>query len=380
MPGFSDIGRPVLRAAYKFAVRARQAYPNAGKALEQAISTRVDTKQVKKKAVIFRMKVAAKRKAFKEFREADWRVEIPRRWNHFKVFDGPAKLNKLHRHLTMPFSIFFLTYSAKVHPSYGMTQWKRIKLASRFAYNNVRMTAASSYRAHLVMAMKLLELPPETKGAVVECGCFKGAMTVNLSVVCKIAGRKLIVYDSFEGLPPPTSFDFWPSHVPYMPGVFKGALHEVKSNVTRLGEIDVCDFRKGWFKDTLPHHQGDVVMAVVDVDYHSSLYDCVTMLWPHLVDRGYFFIDEYVFPDYCALFYSEKFWKTHFDQAPPGLIGAGSGVGVGEYYIGPWKELWMSHNPASIAYTRKGERALWEYYPNEEPAVLGHAKAANGGE
>jgi hypothetical protein len=106
-------------------------------------------------------------------------------------------------------------------------------------------------------------------------------------------------------------------------------------------------------------------MAVVDVDYHSSLYDCVTRLWPHLIEGGYFFIDEYVFPDYCAIFYSERFWRERFDTHPPGLIGAGSGVQVGEYYLGPWKDVWMSHNPASIAYTRKGERAVWDYYPEE---------------
>jgi hypothetical protein len=253
-----------------------------------------------------------------------------------------------------------------VHPAYKVTQWDRVALALRFFYNNARMTSASSYRAHLVMAMKLLELPPTVKGDVVECGCYKGAMTVNLSIVCKIAGRKLKVYDSFEGLPAPTRYDFWPKNIPYFPGVYMGAVEEVTENVRRLGAVEVCEFHKGWFKDTLPSHEGKIVMAIVDVDYHSSLYDCVTNLWPHLVDNGYFFIDEYVFPDYCAIFYSEKFWRTHFHTDPPGLIGAGSGVQVGEYYIGPWKELWMSHNPASIAYARKGQRAVWEYYPDEQ--------------
>ena len=90
------------------------------------------------------------------------------------------------------------------------------------------------------------------------------------------------------------------------------------------------------------------------------------MLWPHLVDKGYFFIDEYVCPDYCALFYSEKFWQKHFGCDPPGLIGAGSGVQVGEYYLGPWDELPVAHNPASIAYTQKGMNGKWSYYPNEQ--------------
>jgi O-methyltransferase len=290
------------------------------------------------------------------------------KWNEYKAMRLPVQLNKVHRVVTMPFSIFFLTYSAKIHPEYNMTQWRRARLALRFFWNNARMTSASSYRAHLVMAMKLMELPPTVKGCVVECGCYKGAMTVNLSIACEITGRKLKVYDSFEGLPPPTPRDYWPEGVPFIPGVFKGALDEVTGNVKKFGVVDVCEFHKGLFKDTLPAHEGEVVMAVVDVDYHSSLYDCVTGLWPHLVDQGYFFIDEYVFPDYCAMFYSEKFWRTRFGVDPPGLIGAGAGVGVGEYYLGPWREIWLTHDPGSIAYTRKGARGLWDYYPDEMAA------------
>jgi hypothetical protein len=297
------------------------------------------------------------------------REKAERKWNEWRDIHLPARLNKLHHAATMPVSIFFLTYSAHVHPAYNMTRWRRARLAFRFYVNNARMETLSSSRAHVVMAMKLLELPPDLEGDVVECGCFKGAMTVNLSLTCKIAGRRLKVYDSFEGLPPPEKRDFWPPGVGFVPGVFKGALEEVQDNVRRLGALDVCEFHKGWFKDTLPHHDGKIAAAVVDVDYHSSLYDCVTNLWPYLVDKGYFFVDEYVYPDYCAIFYSEKFWRTHFDTEPPGLIGAGSGVQVGEYYVGPWHELQMNHNPGSIGYTQKGQKAVWDYYPREAAAA-----------
>ncbi len=285
-------------------------------------------------------------------------------WSELRRFHFLELVNRAHHIVTLPFSIFFLTYSAKIDPAYKVTQWGRVRLALRFVWNNAHVTSASSYRAHLVIAMKLLELPPSVPGCVVECGCFKGAMSVNLSIVCKIVGRTLEIYDSFEGLPPPTTRDYWPEDIPYVPGLYKGALAEVRANVERFGVLEVCEFHKGWFKDTLPTHSGDIALAVVDVDYESSFYDCVTNLWPHLVDGGFLFVDEYVLVDFCALFYSEKFWSTHFQCAPPGLIGAGSGVQVGEYYLGPWTERWITHCPASIAYTRKGFRALWDYYPS----------------
>jgi O-methyltransferase len=329
------------------------------------------------KAWLFGMAKGVRSRVEKTWNEVNSLAKIERKWNVWKDLTLPARVNKFHHYATMPVSIFFLTYSAHVHPAYQLTRWKRARLALRFFVNNARMESLSSSRAHVVMAMKLLEIPPEVEGDVVECGCFKGAMTVNLSLACQIAGRKLKVYDSFEGLPPPDKPDVvWPKGVPYIPGVFKGALEEVQGNVRRLGAFDVCEFHKGWFKDTLPHHEGKIALAVVDVDYHSSLYDCVTNLWPALVDNGYFFIDEYVYPDYCAIFYSEKFWRTHFNTVPPGLIGAGSGVQVGEYYIGPWHELQMNHNPGSIGYAQKGQKAIWDFYPKEANGAGTDAEAA----
>src|SRR4029078_11631501 len=42
-------------------------------------------------------------------------------------------------------------------------------------------------------------------------------------------------------------------------------------------------------------------------------------------------------PSSC--FWSEKYWMTHFQRTPPGLIGSGVGLALGEYYIGPWSEI-----------------------------------------
>ena len=118
-----------------------------------------------------------------------------------------------------------------------------------------------------------------------------------------------------------------------------------------------------------PAH-GPIVLAFLDVDYQASLDDCIRNLWPHLTDRGYVFIDEYVLTDYCALFWSERYWRTHFDATPPGLIGAGSGVGVGQYYLGPFEEWnWgteVPQSPTSVAYTRKDFSGYWGYYPDSE--------------
>lgn len=272
--------------------------------------------------------------------------------------------------LSTPLALFFLTYSRQVHDGYGMTWPKRMRLGYRFYRNFSKVQTGTNWRAHLVMAMKLLEIPPEVKGAVVECGCWRGGATVNLSLICEITGRELKVYDSFEGLPPPSPGDPIAARTfknGFMPGMYGGALEEVTGNVRRYGAIDVCSFHKGWFKDTLPHHDGAIVLAFWDVDFYSSLHDCLLNLWPSIVDRGFVFLDEYRDVPYCSVFYSEKYWDKYFSCAPPGLIGIGTGVQVGMYFTDPSAGMGIPRiqGAESIAYCRKGDRSIWEYYPDE---------------
>jgi O-methyltransferase len=258
--------------------------------------------------------------------------------------------------LSVPLAAAMLLDDRYMHPAYKMTRAKKLELALRLYRNTRRIETGTSYKAHLAMAAKLLETPPDVPGVVVECGCWLGGSSANLSVICDLVGRDLIVYDSFEGLPPAEDNDRHAKKE--AEGMYRGDLEVVQDNVRRHGVIERCEFRKGWFSDTLPHHTEPIALTFLDVDFQASLHDCVVNLWPHLIEKGHVFIDEFVLIDYCALFWSERFWKEHFDAPPPGLIGAGSGVGVGQYYLGPfdWKV-----DPTSIAYTRKDFYGLWDY-------------------
>jgi O-methyltransferase len=264
---------------------------------------------------------------------------------------------------TLPVAAILLLRNEEMHPSYRMSAWARIRLAVRMYRNTKRVFTGTSYKAHLAMTAKLLQVPPEVEGVVVECGCFRGGSTANLSIACKLAGRKLIVYDSFEGLPEASPGDRYATDS--TEGFLRAELDEVRSNVARLGEVDVCEFRKGWFAQTLPGHREQIALAFLDVDYQASLRDCVLNLWPHLIEKGFVFIDEYVFVDYCALFYSERFWRESFNRPPPGLIGAGAGVALGEFYLGPYSDGLPMQGPGSVAYTRKDLSGAWTYFPDD---------------
>ena len=276
-------------------------------------------------------------------------------------------LMKAHYVLSAPFAILAIMTSGRIHPSYRMGPFRRFRLGLRMFWNSIRIQTATSYKTHLAMALKLLETPPEVPGDVVECGTWKGGSATNLSLVCKIVGRRLRIFDSFEGLPEGKSGD---REAPlYSKGDYCGQLEEVKRNIGRHGAIEVCDFVKGWFDDTLPGLDTPVVLAFLDVDLEASLHTCVKYLWPRLVERGHLFTDEAVGLDYVALFFSERWWRLHFDQTPPGLLGAGTGLPLGEYFVGPFSQL-SSHalwHPNGVGYTQKGMSGVWAYYP-EDPA------------
>ncbi len=271
--------------------------------------------------------------------------------------------------LTMPLTVWFLFENRNIQNGYGMTWPKLFRLTLRMYRNTTEVFTGTSYRAHLAMLIKLLEIPPETEGVVVECGCYLGGSTANLSLICEAVGRELIVYDSFEGLPAGDANDRIAN--PMAAGFLKGPLDEVRANVERLGCIDVCQFRKGWFSDSLPSHAEPIVLCFLDVDWQMSIHQCLVHLWPHLTEEGYLFTDDFPILDLCAVFYSEEFWRREFDRTPPGLIGAGTGLAMGQYWVGPFAQMggnvaYPMQTPASISYTRKDFSGYWGYVPPDE--------------
>jgi O-methyltransferase len=293
--------------------------------------------------------------------------------------DLAVRLAKAWATISWPATVLYLLYNPRQHPAYGFTWRRKAQLAYRMWRTTRAVTTGTSYKAHLAMASKLVEIPPEVEGVVVECGSWYGGSTANLSLICDVVDRDLIVYDSFEGLPPAEEGDLYAKDE--ATGLLKAELDVVRENVRQFGAVERCTFRKGWFRDTLPNHEEPIVLAFLDVDWQASLDDCITHLWPHLIDTGYVFIDEFVLTDYCALFWSERYWKTRFGTTPPGLIGSGSGVGTGGYYLGPFDEWNWIQDPTSVAYTRKDFSGYWGFYRDDSaaeeapPAVEGTAAA-----
>jgi O-methyltransferase len=221
----------------------------------------------------------------------------------------------------------------RIGHEYGITREQKIDLVLQFVENVRHIECASAWEEHLEMAAYLLKLPPSVKGAIVECGCYKGASTVNLSLVCSLIDRKLIVCDSFRGLPEPEQNDVFHEapytdyRVCYEKGMYSSGLEEVSENVRKFGCIQSCSFVEGYFEQTLPRLDiPPLVMVFLDVDLKSSLRTCLKYLWPKLVPDAKLYSHEAQDLDFVSLFFDREWWSSMFGQPAPGFIGAGTGL------------------------------------------------------
>jgi O-methyltransferase len=172
----------------------------------------------------------------------------------------------------------------------------------------------------------ILSVSRERKAVVVEAGSYKGGSASKLSRAARYAGRKFVVFDSFEGIPEhheEHSKNIYGGDAYFPPGSYKGSLDEVRSNVARYGAVETCRFVKGWFDDTMPGFKEPVGVAYIDVDLESSTRTCIRYLFPLLVPGGVLFSQDGHLPWVINLLRDEKFWRDEVGAEPPRMEGLG---------------------------------------------------------
>jgi macrocin-O-methyltransferase TylF-like protien len=217
---------------------------------------------------------------------------------------------------------------------YGVGFLTKLRILAIMVRNNVRVVSATNFLYHLIMAGKILSIPKDLPGDLVECGCYKGGSAVNLSHLAALCGRRLHLFDSFEGLPAPAAEDH--EHLvlseqrfhTYEGGAYAGSLGEVRENLRRYGVLDACEFHPGYFSDTLPGFSEQVVFAYIDADLIDSVRDCLRYLWPQLHHGCFLFTDEAHHTRVAGLFYDPGWWSKEQNSEPPGLVGGGNGLGL----------------------------------------------------
>jgi len=239
------------------------------------------------------------------------------------------------------------------------------ELIKQFYLTTANVETATSPIYHIVMALEILSIPPEVEGDIIECGCWKGGSTANLSLVCKLVGRRLIVCDSFEGLP--EEEERLMHHYPHLKvygyyerGMYTAQLDEVKENITRYGDISVCKFVPGFFSETLKILNSQIVFAFIDVDLGSSMKDCIKYIWPLLGNGSKVYTDDSCDMEVVKVWFDDVWWNKEMNQVAPGYVGSGCGLPLSP------KLTSLGYAVKVLDPAKDFNRVSWLSYPDEE--------------
>ncbi len=238
--------------------------------------------------------------------------------------------------------------------AYSIDSVKRQEILERIFINTRQIPTATEAIVHLILIREILQISPKIKGDIIECGVYKGSSSSSLSIACKLTGRKLFVCDSFEGLPSGEKelqrvYPHLKVYGYYKKGMYAGSLEEVKKNISQYGEIQSCEFVKGYFSDSLKQLHSSFALAFLDVDLTSSLQDCVKYIWPLLVENGFLYTDDSCDMAVVKLWFDDEWWKKEFGIKSPGYIGSGCGLPLNTKF-------------SSLGYTQKVSNILKAYH------------------
>lgn len=146
-------------------------------------------------------------------------------------------------------------------------------------------------------------------GAFVECGVWRGGSVMAMALALQDFGenRDIFLFDTFEGMTPPTDHDVsvkGDQAKEIFDKTKKGAesadwafapIDEVKRNVLSTGYPESrFHFVKGRVEDTIPDQAPDqIALLRLDTDFYESTKHELVHLFPRLSSRGVIIIDDY---------------------------------------------------------------------------------------
>lgn len=133
-------------------------------------------------------------------------------------------------------------------------------------------------------------------GDIVECGVWKGGMSIFLSKV--FSEKKIWVCDSFEGCQDPKNGKYPYSKESHVLGQYNGGnVDHVKNNFKKHDALDEnrISFLKGWVKDTLRPEIcpiKEISLLRIDVDSYSATLEVLDYLYDKVVPGGMIIFDD----------------------------------------------------------------------------------------
>jgi O-methyltransferase len=168
--------------------------------------------------------------------------------------------------------------------------WRSHTLATRLREADLTMVTPRRARTlyRLARAVERRNIP----GAIVDCGVWNGGSSILLSRGAPT--RPVRAFDSFKGLPAPTSKDM---DGPLMEvGEFRGSPEQVDRGFREYADVSRLNIVEGWFERTLQaasERIGAIAILHVDVDYYEPVRLALQVFYPSVSRGGYVIVDDY---------------------------------------------------------------------------------------
>jgi O-methyltransferase len=157
-------------------------------------------------------------------------------------------------------------------------------------------------------------LAENVAGDFVECGVWRGGSAFLVADLLRrqgAAGRKVWLFDSFEGHRVPEEID-GPAAVEYVTNTdspeyydnCRVAIEDVQRSAQELGLSSYTEIVKGWFEESLSATReriGSIALLRIDCDWHASVRTCLDQLYDQVSDGGFVIFDDYYAYDGCTI-------------------------------------------------------------------------------
>jgi O-methyltransferase len=169
-------------------------------------------------------------------------------------------------------------------------------------YQSFTMIPSYIFESNLLLCE---EKAPNT-GCIVEAGVWRGGMSAGIADM--VPARVHYLFDSFEGLPPAKDVDgatalAW-QHNTSDPAFYDNcraerSFAEAAMARSRAKESHIV---QGWFNETMANFKPAEAIAILrlDGDWYDSTMQCLTSLYPYVMEGGVIIIDDYYAWDGCA--------------------------------------------------------------------------------
>lgn len=118
-----------------------------------------------------------------------------------------------------------------VEPHRSTTLRERFNLIKRIHEISSKIECPHNNVEMLAVIWKILDSPADRSAVIVEAGSFKGGSAAKFSIAAKMSGRKLVVFDSFEGIPDNNEQhgkNIFGQYTDFRQGSYRGSWEEVK--------------------------------------------------------------------------------------------------------------------------------------------------------